>query len=328
MQTQRLILASLALGSALLAFKCAEAQSTYPSRPISMIVPFAAGGPTDTLARIMAQHLNVSLGQPVVIENVTGAAGAIAVGRVARAAPDGYTLGIGNWGTHVINGAVMALQYDLLKDFEPVALIASNPLLIVTKNGVPAKDLTGLIAWLKANGDKASAGTSGAGAPSHIAGVLFQRQTGTSFQFVPYRGAAPVLQDLMAGQIDLMFDQVSNSVPHVRSGKIKAYAVAAKTRSTAAADIPTVDEAGLPEYYVSVWHALWVPKGTPRDVIAKLNAAVADALANSVVRGRFADLGQEIPPRDQQTPEALGAYHKAEIEKWWPVVKAANIKPE
>ena len=178
MQTQRLVLASLALGSALLAFECAEAQSTYPSRPISMIVPFAAGGPTDTLARIMAQHLNVSLGQPVVIENVTGAAGAIAVGRVARAAPDGYTLGIGNWGTHVINGAVMALQYDLLKDFEPVALIASNPLLIVTKNGVPAKELTGLIAWLKANGDKASAGTSGAGAPSHIAGVLFQRQTG------------------------------------------------------------------------------------------------------------------------------------------------------
>ena len=222
----------------------------------------------------------------------------------------------------------MPLQYDLLGDFEPIALIANNPLMIVSKNAVPAKDLNGLIAWLKANEDRASAGTSGAGAPSHIAGVFFQKQTGTHFQFVPYRGAGPVLQDLMAGQIDLMFDQVSNSLPHVRSGKIRAYAVASQARATVAADIPTVDEAGLPNFHVSVWHALWVPKGSANDIKGKLNAVVVDALADPAVRHRFTDLGQEIPPREQQTPEALRAFHKAEIERWWPIVKAAGIKPE
>jgi tripartite-type tricarboxylate transporter receptor subunit TctC len=301
------------------------AAQAYPSRPITMVVPFAAGGPTDTLARIMAERMKGSLGQPVIVENVTGGAGTVAVGRVARSAPDGYTLSIGNVGTHVITGATHALQYDLLKDLEPVALLANNPVMIVSKNAVPAQNLTQLIAWLKANEDKVSAGTSGAGAPSHVSGILFQNLTGTRFQFVPYRGAGPVLQDLMAGQIDLMFDQVSNSLPHVRGGKIKAYAVAAKARTASAPDVPTVDEAGLPDFHVSVWHALWVPRGTPKTVIAAVNAAVKDALADPAVRARLADLGQDVPALEQQMPEALRAFHKAEVERWWPIIRAANI---
>jgi tripartite-type tricarboxylate transporter receptor subunit TctC len=259
---------------------------------------------------------------------VTGAGGSIAVGRVARAAPDGYTLGIGQWTTHVVNGAIYALAYDLLNDFEPISLIARFPQLIVAKNATPANDLKGLIAWLRANPDKVSAGTAGAGSPQHVGGVLFQNMTATRFHFVPYRGGAPAMQDLVAGQIDMMIDTPTNSLPHVRAGKIKAYAVTAKTRSEAAPDIPTVDEAGLPEFYLSIWSALWAPKGTPKDVIGTLNAAVVTALADPAVRQRFADLGQEIFPREQQTPGALYAHHKAEIEKWWPIIKAAGIKAE
>jgi tripartite-type tricarboxylate transporter receptor subunit TctC len=301
---------------------------TYPSRPITMIVPFAAGGPTDVVGRIMAERLRASLGQTVVIENVTGAGGSIAVGRVARAAPDGYTLGIGQWTTHVVNGAIYPLAYDLLNDFEPISLIARFPQLIVAKNATPANDLKGLIAWLRANPDKVSAGTAGAGSPQHVGGVLFQNMTATRFHFVPYRGGAPAMQDLVAGQIDMMIDTPTNSLPHVRAGKIKAYAVTAKTRSEAAPDIPTVDEAGLPEFYLSIWSALWAPKGTPKAMIGTLNAAVVTALADPAVRQQFADLGQELFPREQQTPGALYAYHKAEIEKWWPIIKAAGIKAE
>ena len=319
----------LAAGAAALpaVSRVAMAQA-YPTRLITIVVPYAAGGPTDVIGRILAERMRAVLSQTVIVENVTGANGTIGVGRVARATPDGYTISIGHWSTHVVNGAIYQLQYDLLNDFEPISLIATNSYVIVAKNAVPANDLKGFIAWLKANPDKASEGTAGAGSPQHVGGVFFQQATGTRFQFVPYRGAAPAMQDLLAGQIDMIIDDPTNSLPHVRAGGIKAFAVTAKTRLAAAPDIPTVDEAGLPGFYFSRWHALWVPKGTPKNIVGKLNAAVVDALADAAVRARLADLGQEIFPREQQTPEALGAFQKAEIEKWWPIIKAANIKGE
>jgi tripartite-type tricarboxylate transporter receptor subunit TctC len=305
----------------------AQAQP-YPSRPITMVVPFAAGGPTDTLARIVGERMRQALGQTIIIENTTGAAGSIAVGRVARSAPDGYTLGIGHWSTHVVNGAIYPLTYDLLKDLDPVALLPSNPQLIVATNGVPAKDLKELVAWVKANQSKVSAGTAGAGSASHVGGLYFEKFTDTHLTFVPYRGTGPAMLDLMAGQINLMLDQSSNSLPQVREGKIRAFAVTANKRLASAPDIPTVDEAGLPGFYISVWHGLWVPHGTPKEAIEKLTAAVQEALADPAVQKRLAELGQETPPREQQTPEGLGALQKAEIEKWWPIIKAANVKVE
>lgn len=299
---------------------------TFPSRSITLIVPFAAGGPTDVLARILAEHMRTTLGQTVLIENVTGASGAIAGLRAARASPDGYTLTIGHWGTHVLNGAVYTLQYDVQNDFEPVALVGNGPQLIIGRPKLPAKDLRELIGWLKAN--KATAGTAGPGSGAHVAGVFFQNLTETGFTFVPYRGAGPALNDLMAGQIDIMFDQATNSLPQVRGGTVKAYAVTSRTRLASAPEIPTVDEAGVPGLYIAYWHAIWAPKNTPADVVAVLNAAVRVALADTVVQRRFLELGQETPPPERQTPAALKAHQSEEIAKWWPIVKAANIKAE
>jgi len=277
----------------------------------------------------MAEGMRASLGQPVIIENVVGASGTIGTGRVAHSPADGYTLGIGNWSTHVLNSAVFPLGYDVLKDFEPISAIVREPLVIVGKKAIPANDLRGLIAWLRANPGKASFGTTGSGGALHVAGVFFQNETGTRLQPVPYRGGeAPAMHDLVAGQIDLMIDPSASSLPQARAGSIKAYAVTAESRLTAASDIPTVDEAGLPGFYISNWHGLWAPKGTPKYIIAKLNAAVANSLANLTVRARLAKLGQDIFPVEQQTPEALYAIQRAEIEKWWPMIKAAGIKAE
>ncbi len=321
---RRLLLAA-ALAAVL---PCLASAQGYPNKAVTMVVPFAAGGPTDTIARIFAAALQQRLGQTVVVENTTGAAGTIGVGRVVRAAPDGYTLGIGHWSTHVVNGAIYPLTYDLLNDFEPVSLIASNPQLLVARKTVPAKDLNELVAWVKANQDKVSAGTAGAGAASHVSGVYFQSVTNTKFTFVPYRGTGPALQDVVAGNLDLMFDQAASALPQVRNGNVRAFAVTAKNRLTSEPNIPTVDEAGMPNFYIAVWHAFWLPKGTPKDIVMKMNATVRDVLADPAVQKRLVELGQDIPPADQQTPQALYAYHKAEIEKWHPIIKAANIKPE
>ena len=300
----------------------------YPSRPVTIVVPFSAGGPTDTIGRIMAERMRGPLGQTVVVENITGAAGSIGVGRVARSAPDGYTLSIGHWSTHVVNGAIYPLTYDLLNDFAPISHVANNPQILISRLGVPATNVQQLIVWAKANQDKLSVGTAGAGSASHVSGVYFQNTLGARFQFIPYRGAAPALQDVIAGQVDIMFDQAANSLPQVRAGKIRGYAVTAAKRLASAPDIPTVDEAGLPNFYISVWHGLWAPKGTPSEVIAKLTSAVRESLADPAVHKRLVELGQDIPPLEQQTPEALLAHHKAEIDKWWPIIKAANIKGE
>jgi tripartite-type tricarboxylate transporter receptor subunit TctC len=300
----------------------------YPARPITMVVPFAAGGSSDTIGRILADGMRGPLGQTIVIENVGGASGNVGVGRVARAAQDGYTLILGSWPTHVLNAAIFTLPYDPLNDFEPVSLVAAQPLLVIAKKSLPPNNLPELIAWLKANGEKATQATSGSGGASHVAGVFFQKATGTRYQFVPYRGGGPAMQDLLAGQIDMMIDLAASATPQVRGGTVKAYAVTAKSRLAVVPDVPTVDEAGLPAFHVASWHAIWAPKATPSSVIAKLNAAARDALADPMVRKRLADVGQDIFPREQQTPEATSAYHKAEIERWWPIVKAANIRAE
>jgi tripartite-type tricarboxylate transporter receptor subunit TctC len=329
METIRaMLVTALGLAAMLAAMGAEVAAQTYPSRPVTVVVPFPAGGPSDTLVRIMGEHMRGSLGQPIVIENVPGASGSIAAGRVARAEPDGHTLVLGSWVTHVVNGAVYPLKYNVVDDFAPVAAVGTNPLLIVARSSMPANDLKGLIDWMKANGDKATQGITGAGTALHIAGVFFKKETGTSHPFVSYKGGAPAVQDLVAGQIDMMIDVAANSLPQVTGGKIKAYAVTAKQRMSAAPAIPTVDEAGLPGLHVSIWYALWAPKATPGDAVGKLNAAVVGALADAGVRRRLAELGFEIPPPEQQTPQALGAYQKAEIERWWPVIKAAGVKVE
>jgi tripartite-type tricarboxylate transporter receptor subunit TctC len=300
----------------------------YPVRPITMIVPFPAGGATDTLARFLGERLRAILGQPVIIENVGGAAGSIGVGRAVRSAADGYNLSIGTSTTHVLTGGLYKLQFDLLTDLDPIILIGSEPLLIVGKQSLPADDLSGLIAWLRANPDKASVGIAGVGATGHLTGISFQKATGTKFQFVPYRGNGPAMQDLLAEQIDFMIEPSSNFKALLGAGSVKPFAVTGRTRLPSSPDIPTADEAGLPGFFASLWYGLWVPKGTPKNIIAKLNATMVQVLADASVKQRLGELGIEITPLAQQSPEALLAFQKAEAERWWPIIKAANLKVE
>lgn len=299
----------------------AEAQ-TFPSRPLTLIVPFPPGGSTDTAARIMGERMRGTLGQSVVIENVGGAGGSIGVGRVARAAPDGYTFDIGQWDTHV-GSIIYKLDYDLEKDFEPIALVSHNPQLLVAKNGLPANTLGELVTWMKANPDKINFVNQNAAA--HVSGVLFEKLTGQKVQFIPYRGAGPAMTDLVSGTVDLLVVQGAVALPQIRAGKIKAIANLSPTRSASMPDIPTSDESGVKGLYMSGWFGFWAPKGTPKDIIARLNAATTEALADPAIQKRFSELGLDIAPRNQQTPEGLAAFQKAEIEKWWPIIKAAGV---
>jgi len=313
---------------ALLSFGSTAHADNYPSRPVTIVVPFAAGGPSDAMARILGERMKVSLGEAVLVENVTGAGGSIGVGRAVRSPPDGYTVSFGHLGTHVCNGAIYKLGYDLVDDLEPVVLLPSNPMIIVSKTAVPAKSLAELLAWLKARPSPATAGTAGAGSGSHVAGLYFETITGLKLQYVPYRGTAPALNDLVAGQIDLMIDQTSNSINQVRAGTIRAYAVTDDKRVESAPDVPTTDEAGLPGFHMTLWSGLWVPKRTPKEIVAKLNAAVVEALSDPAVRKQLDNLGLQIPAADRLTPEVLGAWQKVEIAKWWPMIKAADVKVE
>ena len=300
----------------------------YPSRPITIIVPFAAGGPSDAMSRILAERMKTTLGEAILIENVTGAGGSIGVGRAVHSAPDGYTIGFGHLGTHVANGAIYKLGYDLVADLEPVVLLPSNPMIIVSKNAVPAKSLKELLAWLKSRPAPPTAGTAGAGSGSHIAGLYFESVSGIKLQYVPYRGTAPAMNDLVAGQIDLIVDQTSNSISQVRAGTIRAYAVTDEKRVESAPDIPTTDEAGLPGFHMTLWSGLWLPKGTPKEIVTRINAAAVEALNDPAVKKQLENLGLQMPPKDQLSPQALGDWQKAEIAKWWPMIKAANVKVE
>jgi tripartite-type tricarboxylate transporter receptor subunit TctC len=302
------------------------AAQEFPSRPITMVVPYPAGGPTDTIARVLADRMKTALGQPVIIENIAGAGGSIGVGRVAHAAPDGYMLSIGHVQTHVLNGATMTLSYDVVNDFAPVSLIADTPIWIVARKSLPADDLKGFIAWLKASDGKANAGTVGVGGPTDIAGLIFQKQTGTIFQSVPYRGGAPLLQDLLSGEVDFAFGQAATYLGQVHAGQLKAYAVLTPTRWWAAPEVPTLDELGVAGVHATFWHGIWAPKGTPADVIAKLNAAIVESLADPLVQKRFRDVGQEVWPREGQNPAALAEKQKAEFARWAPIIKEAGIK--
>jgi tripartite-type tricarboxylate transporter receptor subunit TctC len=298
----------------------------FPSHPITIVVPFSAGGPSDAMCRILAERMKITLGEAILVENVTGAGGSIGVGRAVRSPPDGYTISFGHLGTHVANGAIYKLGYDLVADLEPVALLPSNPMIIVSKNAVPAKSLKELLDWMKARPAPPTAGTAGAGSGSHIAGLYFENVTGIKLQYVPYRGTGPALNDLVAGQIDVIVDQLSNSINQVRAGTIRGYAVTDVKRAESASDIPTTDEAGLPGFHMTLWSGLWLPKGTPQDIVAKLNAAAVDALNDPAVRKQLENLGLQMPPKDRLSPQALGDWQKAEIAKWWPVIKAANVK--
>ncbi len=321
---KKLLIAALAT---IAGIGAASAQG-YPARPVTAIVPASAGGPTDTIGRIVMARAQQLLGQTIVVENVGGASGTIGTGRVVRADPDGYTIGIGGPNHYVVNQSVYTLNYDTLNDFAPISMLSNGPMLIMSRNSLPAKDLKELVTWLKANPNTVTFGTGGLASPPHVSGLSLQTVTGNKFQFVPFRGSAPALQQVLAGQLDIIIDQASGALSTAKGGGVRTYAVTAPKRLSSAPDIPTTDEAGLPGFHVSIWQGVWAPKGTPKDVIAKLNAAIAGALADPTVQKRLADIGQELPTKEQTTPEGFGAFHKAEMEKWTPIIKAANIKPE
>jgi tripartite-type tricarboxylate transporter receptor subunit TctC len=302
--------------------------ASFPDKPITIIVPAAAGGPIDTLTRILGERMRRTLGQPIIIENIGGAAGSIATSKAVRASADGYTLITGIWNTHVANAAVYKLGYDLENDFVPIGLISYSGLLIVGRTSLSATNLKDLIAWLRQNPNQATEGTPGVGSVGHIGGVLFQKVTGTNFSFVPYRGLGPAMQDLIAGRIDLMFDTPATSIPQLKANKIRAFAITADKRLPAAPDVPTVDELGLPDLHVSTWNAFFAPKGTPSDIVMKLNAALREALADAGIQERLGDIGQQIYPPEQQTPKALSDLQRKELEKWTPIIIEAGIKPE
>jgi tripartite-type tricarboxylate transporter receptor subunit TctC len=312
----------------LLASAAAALAEDYPSRPITMIVGFPPGGPTDTLARIIADGMKTSLGQPIVIQNITGAGGTIGTGDVVRANPDGYTVGLGNWTSHVGSPAIYPLQYDVQKDLQPIAFLAAAPLWILGKNDLPPKDAAELIAWLKSNPNPTTFGTVGAGSGAHMCGFFFALKTGAKFQYVPYRGAGPAMQDLMANQIEMSCLDGSSTLASVQAGRMRAYAVMSETRWEKSPQTPTMIESGVPGLTVSFWHGLWTTKGTPKAVVDRLDAAVKAALTDPEVRKRLDAIGQLIATPEQATPAGLAAYHKAEIDKWWPIIKSANIKAE
>ena len=317
------------LGLALAAACIAPASADdYPSRPITLVVPLSVGGSTDVIGRLMAEGMRKALNQTVVVENTSGAGGTIGVNRVVRAAPDGYTMLIGQWGTNVATGAIYDLKFDLLKDLEPVALIATQPFLIVSRKSIPANNLKELIAWIKANPDKATQGNSGIGSPSHVSGILFQKAINSPIQMIPYRGAGDSTQAIVSGQIDVLLNTPAVSMAQLKAGQVKVFAVTDKRRLATAPDIPTTDEAGLPGFYFTFWHAFWVPKGTPKDIVAKLNGALRATLADPEIRKKLTALSQDIFPPDEQTPEALAKFQRAEIDKWWPIIKAAGIKAQ
>ncbi|HTT49015.1 MAG TPA: tripartite tricarboxylate transporter substrate-binding protein [Pseudolabrys sp.] len=323
----RKLLLAAAGAAALLGMSPALA-ADYPSRPITLVVPLSVGGSTDVIGRIVAQGMGETLGQTIVVENTTGAGGTIGEGRISRATPDGYTIGIGQWGTNVATGAIYKLPYDLMKDFEPIGLIATQPFFIVARKTMPANNLKELLAWLRENGDKTNVGNSGVGSPSHVSAILFQKAVGVKLTMVPYRGAGDSTAALLGGQVDVMLNTPAISIAQMKAGQIKVYAVTAKNRIAVAPDVPTTDEAGLPGFYFTFWHALWAPKGTPKEIVAKLNGALRTALANPATRKKLIDLAQEIFPPDEQSPEALRKFQQAEIDKWWPIIKEAGIKAQ
>jgi tripartite-type tricarboxylate transporter receptor subunit TctC len=309
-------------------FSGAAVSQPWPSRPVAIVVPFAAGGPTDLLARIISEPMRRYLGQTVVVDNVSGAGGSIGVARVARAAANGYTVSIGHWGTHVVNGAYYKLDFDLLKDLDPVGMFADNPQVVISNNAVPVRDMKDLVAWIKGNPDKLRFGTAGVGGASHMAAIYLLNRIGARTEYIAYRGGAPVMSALLGGEVNLYMAVVAAAVQQTRLGKVRAYMVTAKSRQSAAPEIPAADEVGMPGLYTSVWHALWVPRGTPREANMKLNAALVDAIGNPDVRKRFVDLGQEIPPREGLSQQSLASHHKAEIDKWWPLIREAGLKAE